>query len=62
MRVNCVIPDWVATERVSEAERSTDPPLISLDEVADGVLMLLRDDALAGRALLLLRGEPPRLL
>ncbi|HYI20600.1 MAG TPA: SDR family NAD(P)-dependent oxidoreductase [Solirubrobacteraceae bacterium] len=62
VRVNCVIPDWVATERVSEAERETDPPLIPLDAVADGVLMLLRDDALAGRALLLLRGEPPRLL
>ena len=63
VRVNCVIPDWVATERVSEAERAeADPPLISLDEVADAVLRLVRDDALAGRALLLARGAPPRLL
>ena len=29
-RVNCIVPDWVATERVSEAERGTTPPPIRL--------------------------------
>ena len=61
VRVNCVVPDWVATERVPAEERDTEPPLIALEAVADAVLRLVRDDALAGRALLLLRGEPPRL-
>ena len=62
VRVNCVVPDWVATERVSaEARAAAEPPLIGLQAVADAVLRLVRDDALAGRTLLLLRGEPPRL-
>ena len=61
VRVNCVVPDWVATERVTAEERAAEPPLITLEAVAGAVLRLVRDDALAGRALLLLRGEPPRL-
>jgi NAD(P)-dependent dehydrogenase (short-subunit alcohol dehydrogenase family) len=62
VRVNCLIPDWVATERVTREERASTPPLVALSEVADGVLRLIRDDSLAGRSLLLLRGQPARLL
>ncbi len=28
VRVNCLVPDWVATERVSAAERATQPPRV----------------------------------
>jgi NAD(P)-dependent dehydrogenase (short-subunit alcohol dehydrogenase family) len=61
IRVNCIVPDWVATERVSAEERATTPPPIPLATVAAGVIRLIRDDALAGRALLLWRGAEPRL-
>jgi NAD(P)-dependent dehydrogenase (short-subunit alcohol dehydrogenase family) len=62
VRVNCIVPDWVATERVTPAERATTPPPIPLADVAEGVLRLIRDDSLSGRSLLLLRGQPPRVL
>jgi NAD(P)-dependent dehydrogenase (short-subunit alcohol dehydrogenase family) len=61
VRVNCVVPDWVATERVTAEERATTPPPIPLSAVADAVIELIRDDALAGRVLVLDRGAPPRL-
>jgi NAD(P)-dependent dehydrogenase (short-subunit alcohol dehydrogenase family) len=61
VRVNCVVPDWVATERVTAQERATTPSPIPLETVADAVLRLIRDDTLAGRVLVLSRGEPPRL-
>ncbi len=62
VRVNCLVPDWVATERVTEAERATDPPPLPLATVADATLQLIRDESLAGRVLILDRGKPPRLL
>jgi NAD(P)-dependent dehydrogenase (short-subunit alcohol dehydrogenase family) len=62
VRVNCVVPDWIATERLSDAERAAQPPPIPLGDVAAAVLRLIRDDTLAGRALVLWRGAPPRLL
>jgi NAD(P)-dependent dehydrogenase (short-subunit alcohol dehydrogenase family) len=62
VRVNCIVPDWVATERLTGAEREATPPPIPLEDVAAAVLQLIRDDTLAGRALVLRRGEPPRLL
>jgi NAD(P)-dependent dehydrogenase (short-subunit alcohol dehydrogenase family) len=58
VRVNCIVPDWVATERVSAEERATTPPLAT---VAAAVIRLIRDDTLAGRALVLWRGEAPSL-
>jgi NAD(P)-dependent dehydrogenase (short-subunit alcohol dehydrogenase family) len=61
VRVNCIVPDWVATERVTAEERATTPPPIPLATVAAGVIRLIRDDSLAGRALLLWRGAEPRL-
>jgi NAD(P)-dependent dehydrogenase (short-subunit alcohol dehydrogenase family) len=62
-RVNCVVPDWIATERVTAEERAAaaTPPL-DMREVADGVLELIRDDRLAGRIMVLWPGEPRRLL
>ena len=62
VRVNCVVPDWVATERLSPADRSADPPPVPLEAVAAATLRLVRDDTLAGRVLVLGRGSAPRLL
>jgi NAD(P)-dependent dehydrogenase (short-subunit alcohol dehydrogenase family) len=61
IRVNCIVPDWVATERVTAEKRATTPPPIPLATVAAGVIRLIRDDSLAGRVLLLCRGAEPRL-
>ena len=61
VRVNCIVPDWVATERVTAEERATTPPPIALATVAAAVIRLIHDDTLAGRALVLLRGREPRL-
>ena len=62
VRVNCLVPDWVATERVTEAELATEPPPIPLDVVAGATLELVRNDNLAGRVMVVFRGEAPRLL
>ena len=62
VRVYCLVPDWVATERVSRQERETVPPPLPLDDVVAGALRLVTDDSLAGRVLVLERGPPPRLL
>jgi NAD(P)-dependent dehydrogenase (short-subunit alcohol dehydrogenase family) len=61
VRVNCIVPDWVATERVTAEERASTPPPIPLATVAEGVIRLIRDDSLAGRALILWRGAEPQL-
>lgn len=55
------MPDWVATERVTAEERATAPPAIPLATLVAGVIRLIRDDSLAGRALMLWRGAEPRL-
>jgi len=57
VRVNCVVPDWVATERLTAEERAATPPPIPLERVAAAVLDLIRDDAAAGRAVELWRGQ-----
>jgi NAD(P)-dependent dehydrogenase (short-subunit alcohol dehydrogenase family) len=62
VRVNCIVPDWIATERLTEAERATTPPPIPLADVVAAVLELIRDDTLAGRAMAIWRGQAPRLL
>jgi NAD(P)-dependent dehydrogenase (short-subunit alcohol dehydrogenase family) len=59
VRVNCVVPDWVATERVTAEERATIPPPIPLRAVSDAVVTLVRDETLAGATILLKRGQPP---
>jgi NAD(P)-dependent dehydrogenase (short-subunit alcohol dehydrogenase family) len=73
IRVNCVSPHTVATsavlERIAELEGRGEPlppdldvQLIEPDEVADVVVELITDDALAGRVVALTGGQPPRLL
>ncbi len=64
VRVNCVVPDWVATERgiqereeLPEAERG--PALVPLELLTDAVVRFVEDDALTGRVLLLARDEQP---
>ncbi|MEV6286436.1 SDR family NAD(P)-dependent oxidoreductase [Kribbella sp. NPDC051770] len=67
VRVNCVVPDWVATDR-GIAEREALPPaergpaLIPLQTLTDTVVRLIEDDALAGRVVLLDRERSPELL
>jgi NAD(P)-dependent dehydrogenase (short-subunit alcohol dehydrogenase family) len=78
VRVNCVAPDWTATEFVQERFARMTPDerasatdgfgrpapdrLLEPAEVAAGVLDLIRDDGLAGRTLVMWCGEEPRLL
>ena len=67
VRVNCVVPDWLATPRgrreqaaLPSAERG--PALVPLEALTDAVLRFIEDDTLAGRALLLDRDTEPRFL
>lgn len=72
IRVNCLVPSWVATPEVKEywdgltpqQRREMDVPdtLLSLDEIAGAVIRLVTDDALAGRVMIWWNGEPPRLI
>ena len=69
VRVNCVVPDWIATERaqtelagMTERERAELPTPVPMDDVADAVVRFVNDETLAGRVLLLLGDEPPRLI
>lgn len=69
VRVNCVVPDWVATERAEAelaampaAEREAEAALVSLQTLTDAVVRLIESDDLAGRVLLLEREQEPRLL
>lgn len=65
VRVNCVVPDWVATERgLAEQAELTDPgpALVPLETLTDAVVNFIEDDSLAGRVILLDREQSPRLL
>ena len=69
VRVNCVVPDWVLTDRargelaaMTPDERAAAGPLVALDDLAEAVVTLIRDETLAGRVLVLRGGAPPRLL
>jgi NAD(P)-dependent dehydrogenase (short-subunit alcohol dehydrogenase family) len=53
VRINCVVPGWILTERAVEElaamdapERAQAPPTIPMDVVADAVLRLVAGDAL----------------
>jgi len=67
VRVNCVVPDWVATPR-GIRERAALPPaergqaLVPLEAVTDAVVDFVADDSLAGRVVLLEREAEPRWL
>jgi NAD(P)-dependent dehydrogenase (short-subunit alcohol dehydrogenase family) len=67
VRVNCVVPDWVATERglaeqtaLPEAERG--PELVPLETLTSAVVRFVEDETLAGRVMLLDRGKDPELI
>lgn len=69
VRVNCVVPDWVGTDRayrelaaMTPDQRAAAPDPIPLSDLTDGVVELIRDERLAGRILVLLPHRPPRLL
>jgi NAD(P)-dependent dehydrogenase (short-subunit alcohol dehydrogenase family) len=69
IRVNCVIPHWIAPERVREEiaamspeEQAKVPVLLQPDEVADAVVELIRGDELAGRVMVMWCEEPRRFL
>jgi len=64
VRVNCVVPDWVATERgvrerAAMPAASRGPELVPLTSVTDAVVRFVEDDGLAGRVVLLEREEEP---
>jgi 3-oxoacyl-[acyl-carrier protein] reductase len=67
VRVNCVVPDWVGTDRgkreraaLPEAERGKE--LVPLETLTNAVVRFVEDDTLAGRVVLLDREADPRFL
>jgi NAD(P)-dependent dehydrogenase (short-subunit alcohol dehydrogenase family) len=61
IRVNCIVPDWVATEEVQHYVDSLTPeecqeqgvplPLTTLEEITDAVMELITNEELAGRVM-----------
>ena len=72
IRVNCLVPAWIATEEVASYVATVPPDerqargvpktLITLDEIADAVVRLITDESLAGRLLVYWNDQPPRLI
>jgi NAD(P)-dependent dehydrogenase (short-subunit alcohol dehydrogenase family) len=72
IRVNCLVPSWVASPEVQAYVDSLTPDkrrargapdtLISLDEIADAVSELATDERLAGRVMVWWNGQPRRLI
>jgi NAD(P)-dependent dehydrogenase (short-subunit alcohol dehydrogenase family) len=71
IRVNCICPGWVDTPAsrktiaaMTPAERRANVPAVLLapEEIADAVVRLIEDEALAGRVMLCYEGQPRRLL
>jgi NAD(P)-dependent dehydrogenase (short-subunit alcohol dehydrogenase family) len=63
VRLSCVVPDWVRTERaeaelaaMTPDERAAAPEPIPLEALTDAVVALIRDEASAGRVVVL-RGD-----
>ncbi|MBB2943185.1 NAD(P)-dependent dehydrogenase (short-subunit alcohol dehydrogenase family) [Actinoplanes lutulentus] len=68
VRVNCLVPGWIGLDRahaqvaaLSPAEQAALPPLIPPEEVADAVVEMIANDALAGKVAVLEGGRPRRL-
>jgi NAD(P)-dependent dehydrogenase (short-subunit alcohol dehydrogenase family) len=72
IRVNCLVPDWVATPEVKSffdaltpeerREKGVPAALTTLDEIADTIVQLATDETLAGRVVVWWSGEPRRLI
>jgi NAD(P)-dependent dehydrogenase (short-subunit alcohol dehydrogenase family) len=66
VRVNCLVPDWILTDRaVGELAamdpdgRSQVPALLPLEDVVEAVIALLVNDDLAGRVMVMRRQRAP---
>jgi NAD(P)-dependent dehydrogenase (short-subunit alcohol dehydrogenase family) len=69
VRVNCIVPDWIATdralgelERMTAAERAAAGKLVPMADVAAAVIAFVGDDELTGRVVVLRGGRPRRFL
>jgi len=72
IRVNCLVPDWVAHPEVKayydaltpvqRANPRIPPKLTELSEIAQAVVRLVTDDSLTGRVLVMWSGRPPGLI
>lgn len=72
IRVNCIVPDWVATPQVraywdplSPEQRvaaGAPPMLTPIEDIAAGIAWLVSNEALAGRMLVYWTGKPPGLI
>jgi NAD(P)-dependent dehydrogenase (short-subunit alcohol dehydrogenase family) len=70
LRVNCIVPNWIGTDEVkaeiaamSREERAQVPgELTPPEETAAAVARFVEDEEMAGRVLLWLTGEAPRLI
>ncbi len=72
IRVNCLVPAWIATPEVKSYVDSLTPQqrkegdvpevLITLDEISNVVFKLATNETLAGRIMLYYNGQPPRLI
>ena len=69
VRVNCIVPDWIATdrahgelERMTSAERKEAGPLVPMADVAAAVVAFVSDERMAGRVVVLRGGKPRRFL
>ncbi len=72
IRVNCLVPAWIASPGPKEywesltpeqrRERGVPDTLLSLDEIADAILRLATDQSLFGRIMVWWNGQPPRLI
>ena len=72
IRVNCIVPDWVATKEVQTYVDSLTPDqrraggvpdtLITLEEIGGAVFRLITDESLSGRVLVWWCGKPPGLI
>src|SRR5262245_19693487 len=72
IRVNCIVPDWVATPDVYAYWESLTPDqrsllgipgrLTTVEEIATAVLRLATDDTLAGRVVVWWSDDQPRLI
>jgi len=72
IRVNCLVPAWIASPGPREywesltpderRERGVPDTLLSLEQVADAILRLATDESLYGRIMVWWNGQEPRLI
>jgi NAD(P)-dependent dehydrogenase (short-subunit alcohol dehydrogenase family) len=72
IRVNCLVPDWVAHPEVKKyydaltpeqrANPRIPPKITELSEIAQAVVRLVTDESLAGRVLVMWSGQAPGLI